>query len=74
MQPARTPAPLRTDQVDPELQRESDEWWASDIGQAWFAEIQRRVADRKAGRTQSVPHDEVMAIIRADLARLRACR
>lgn len=32
-----------------------EEWEA-----AWEEEINRRVADHEAGRTQSIPHEEVM--------------
>lgn len=74
MQAARNQAPTRPDQVDPELQRETDEWARSEIGQAWIAEVRRRVADREAGRTKAIPYDEAMAMIQARLAQIRACR
>ena len=42
------------------------------IAQAWDEEIERRVADMEAGRTQWIPADEVMRDIRARISSAKA--
>ena len=39
-----------------------------EIAHAWDEEIERRIADLEAGRTKSIPADEVFAEIRAMIA------
>jgi putative addiction module component (TIGR02574 family) len=39
-----------------------------EIARAWDEEIERRIADLEAGRTKSIPADEVFAEIRAMIA------
>jgi putative addiction module component (TIGR02574 family) len=39
-----------------------------EISKAWDEEIERRVADMEAGRTQWIPADEVMTQIRARIS------
>ena len=39
-----------------------------EIARAWDEEIERRIADLEAGKTKSIPADEVFAEIRAMIA------
>lgn len=42
-----------------------------EIEQAWIAEAERRVADWKAGRTKTIPGEEVLAKLREKYGRTR---
>ena len=46
----------------------------ADAEQAWTDEIERRIADRRAGRTKGVPWPEMEARILARLERVRPSR
>lgn len=39
----------------------------ADVEQVWDEEIQRRVEEIKSGKVQMIPHEEVMASLRAEL-------
>lgn len=45
-----------------------------DVSPEWLVEIQRRVKEIKEGTAKMIPHDEVMANVRARLAKNRAER
>lgn len=38
----------------------------ADVEQAWDEEILRRVEEIKSGKVQTIPHEEVMASLRAE--------
>ena len=44
------------------------------VEDAWAAEIERRIADREAGRAGSVPLDQAIADVRAELAAARKAK
>ena len=39
---------------------------ADEVGDAWSAEIRRRVDDLRSGRVKPIPWDEAMEMIRSD--------
>ena len=43
----------------------------ADHGEAWNAELDRRIADVREGRVQLVPWEEVQANVKAMLARMK---
>lgn len=45
-----------------------------DVSPEWLEEIRRRVREVKDGTARMVPHDEVMANVRAGLAKRREQR
>ena len=46
----------------------------AEVAAAWVVEIERRIADRDAGRSTSRPMDEAMSDIKAKLAADRAAK
>jgi putative addiction module component (TIGR02574 family) len=45
-----------------------------EISDEWLAEIRRRVREMKDGTAKMIPHDEVMANVRARLTKKREAR